>query len=174
MKKLLMCTCTALVFLIAAAVAQTNPSTDTTSPGSQGTTSSSPAMGQQTPTQDTTQGNGAGGNGSMTSNTSTSAGMKGDKGDKKMKGCIQSQGGQYMLQSKHGNVMLAGQDVSAHVGHEVTVHGTWEGSGNMSGSSSSSSMASGKSFNVTAVDMISETCSMGKGKTSGTSSTQPQ
>jgi hypothetical protein len=92
--------------------------------------------------------------------------MKADK--TKMKGCIQSQGGQYILQTKKGkDVMLSGQDVSAHVGHEVTVHGAWEAAGGstsgMSSTSSGNASPNGKSFNVTSVDMISDTCTTGKG-----------
>ncbi len=103
--------------------------------------------------------------GSQNGNMSNGS-MSSMKGDKKMKGCIQSSGGQYTLQSKRGSIPLTGQDVSAHVGHEVTVHGMWSGSnGNMSNTSSTNSgMASGKSFNVTSVDMISETCTMTSGK----------
>lgn len=88
------------------------------------------------------------------------------KGEKKLKGCIRSEGGNYMLEEKGGKtVTLAGADVSAHAGHEVTVHGSWENGGAMSESSSGSGMSkgsSGKTFNVTSVDMVSESCSMGK------------
>lgn len=158
MKKILMCTCTAFAFFVAAAVAQTAPPSETTNPGSQGTSNSSPSMG--------TEGAGAqnGSNSGSMGNTSNSN----MKGERKMKGCIESQGGQYMLETKKGHdVALTGQDVSAHVGHEVTVHGMWEGSsGNMSNTSSGTGMTSGKSFNVTSVDMISETCNIGKGKSS--------
>ena len=82
-----------------------------------------------------------------------------------------------MLETKKGKtVALAGQDVSAHVGHEVKVKGTWESG--MSATSSSNSGSSGKTFNVTEVKMVSDTCG-GKsqsgsmdhssGSTSGTS-----
>ncbi len=104
----------------------------------------------------------------------------GAKTEHKMKGCIESQNGQYVLQTKRGkDIALTGQDVSAHVGHEVAVHGMWEsGMSGMSNTSSGSASASGKSFNVTSVDMISDTCTMGKGKKSGmsgeTDTTKPQ
>jgi hypothetical protein len=89
----------------------------------------------------------------------------GMKGEKKMKGCVQSQGGQYVLETKKGKaVPLSGQDVSAHVGHEVAVLGTWGGGSNSSMSSTSSGSAdSGKSFNVSSVEMISDSCG-GKNK----------
>jgi len=173
MKKLLMCSCTALAFFVAAAVAQTSSPTDPTTPNTQGTQSSAPSMSQQGASQGSTS------QGSM-SGDSTNSTMKADK--TKMKGCIQSQGGQYMLQTKKGkDVMLTGQDVSAHVGHEVTVHGTWEAAGGnssgMSNTSSGNASPSAKSFNVTGVDMISDTCTTGKGMSNsgtGTSGTPPQ
>jgi len=81
--------------------------------------------------------------------------------EKKIKGCVQSQGGQYTLETKKGKtVALTGQDVSAHVGHEVEVKGTWDKG--MSATSSGSTGASSKTLNVTEVRMISDTCS-GKG-----------
>jgi len=157
-----------------------NGQTGTSTPdASQGSTSGATAGS----TQGTMSGDKSSDSGMKSSDSNMN--MKGEKGDKKMKGCIQSQGGQYMLQTKHGkDVMLTGQDVSAHVGHEVTVHGMWAGSGNsgMSNTSSASGSASGKSFSVTGVDMISETCSMGKGNknnmsgsgSTGSSTTPPQ
>jgi hypothetical protein len=94
------------------------------------------------------------------------------KGEKKMKGCVQSQGGQYVLETKKGKaVPLSGQDMSQHVGHEVAVHGTWGGSSSnsMSSTSSGGGADSGKSFNVTSVDMISDSCG-GKSKSSNSMS----
>jgi len=85
------------------------------------------------------------------------------KSEKKIKGCVQSQGGQYVLETKKGKaVALTGQDVSAHVGHEVAVKGTWE-SGGAGNSSSTSASGSEKTFNVASVDMISDSCG-GKNK----------
>ena len=176
MKKVLMCSGTALVFLVASAVAQTSSPTDPTTPNTQGTQSSSPSMGQQGATSDPAA-QGSMSQGSMSGN-STDSTMKADK--TKMKGCIQSQGGQYILQTKRGkDVMLTGQDVSAHVGHEVTLHGAWEAAGGntsgMSDTSSANASPSGKSFNVTSGDMISDTCTTGKAndKNSGTGMSGP-
>ena len=95
MTRLLLNIATALVFFVAAAVAQSTPETDT--PGTQG---SSPSMGQGT--------------------SASSTGMQGTeykgKGEKKLKGCIQSQGGSYVLQEKSGKIVaLAGADLSALV-----------------------------------------------------------
>lgn len=94
------------------------------------------------------------------------------KGEKKLKGCIQSEGGKFILQEKNGKtVELTGSDVSAHVGHTVTVHGT---PGAAAGSSASlpagtgtpSASSGGEQFNVTKIDMVSESCSMDKSKSS--------
>jgi len=156
MKRMSLSLVTALVFFVAAAVAQSTPQSDP-----QGTQGSYPSAGQGT--------------------SNSQAGMQGtenkSKGEKKLKGCIQSQGGSYMLQEKSGkNVALTGADVTAHVGHEVAVHGSWEsGAGSSSAASSGgatgSSDKAGKQFNVTSVDMISESC--GGSKKSGAGMNNP-
>ena len=64
------------------------------------------------------------------------------------------------------NQNLTGQDVSAHVGHEVAVKGAWESGSGMSSTASGNAGASEKTFNVTKVEMISETCG-GSGKGMG-------
>lgn len=169
MKKFTLSMIVALAVCVAAAVAQTqsNPG------GSQGTEPSSPGMGQQQPGS-TSPGMGnpsAGAGQEQTTNQTNPA----EKGEKKIKGCVQSQGGQYVLESKHGKaIALTGQDVSAHVGHEVAVKGNWEsGSSGMSSTSTPSAGGKGaseKTFNVTSVEMISDTCggkSSGKGSSSG-------
>src|SRR5438128_1291960 len=97
------------------------------------------------------------------------------KGEKKLKGCIKTEGGQSVLEEKSGKtVNLTGSDVSAYNGHGVTVHGTWEGGTSAAASSSSGAATAkaGKTFNVTSVDMISDSCTGGKTK-GGTSSTPP-
>jgi len=108
------------------------------------------------------------------------------KGEKKLKGCIESENGKYVLENKHGKeITLTGQDFSGHVGHKVAVRGTFQNSAAASASgenagtaasagstSTSSTSASntagssdmkdkdkaGKEFNVTNVEMISTTC----------------
>jgi TolA-binding protein len=158
MKKFTISLVVACTLCVAAAVAQMAPG------GSgQGTQQSSPSMnsprGQQPgmaqPGNDTT------GQTTQTEQTGNTASH-----EKKLKGCVQSQGGQYVLETKKGKaIALTGQDVSAHVGHEVAVKGMWEkgGSSSMSstaaGSSGSSTSATNeKTFNVASVDMISDTC----------------
>jgi len=86
------------------------------------------------------------------------------KSERKLKGCVESQGGQYVLETKKGkDIALTGQDVSAHAGHEVAVKGTWEKGGSMSQTSGGTASSNEKTFNVSRVDMISDTCG-GKSK----------
>jgi Protein of unknown function (DUF5818) len=172
MNKMLLSIFTALVFFVAVAVAQSTPQGDTS--GAQGTQSSSPAASQgstgSSASQGSTSSSGSMSQGSMGAENKTEA-----KGEKKLKGCIKSEGGQSVLEEKSGKtVNLTGSDVSAHNGHEVTVHGTWEGgaSATASGSSGAATAKAGKTFNVTSVDMISDSCTGGKTK-GGASSTPP-
>jgi hypothetical protein len=186
---------TALVFFVAMAVAQT-PSTQDQS---QGTTGSSPAgtsgaqgsspEGTNSPSNMNSQtGTGQGygqqqsgpGQGTAQQPTPGQAGYgqpgsnEGTKAEKKLKGCVESEGGQYMLKTKSGkNIPLTGQDVSAQSGHEVVVHGSWTTANNET--SQTSGMAKGgHAFNVDTVNQISDTCGgTGQGK-SGSSMQQPQ
>jgi len=158
-----------LALCVSSAMAQTR--------GSQGTQGSSPGMTQprsagQQPGYPSGQQPGAGGQmGSQTDQNTNS--QPPTKSEKKIKGCVEQEGGQYVLLSKKGNVALTGQDVSAHNGHEVAVKGTWEKGGGSSSAASSGS-SSEKTFNVTSVDMISENCNMKKGSSSGSAgSTSP-
>jgi len=160
----------AFAVCVTAAVAQSG-SMGGSNQGSQG---SSPTMqpgqtqpGQTQPGQAGGPDMGPGASGQEQNGPSANA----TKGEKKLKGCVQSQSGQYVLETKKGKaVALAGQDVSAHVGHEVAVKGTWE-SGNSAGMSSTStgsgSSAGEKTFNVTNVEMISDTCKGSKNSSKG-------
>lgn len=155
MKTLSLSVCMAFAFFVASAAAQATP-------GAQGTQNSSPSMsqpGQQQPGYGQQPGTQQPGMDQQTSDQTT---KNQDNGERTIKGCVQSQGGQYTLETKKGKeVALAGQDVSAHVGHEVKLKGTWQNGNSMSAtSSSSSSSASGaeRTFNVTNVKMVSETC----------------
>lgn len=137
---------------VAAAVAQMSPggAAQQPSPSSMG------RAGQQQPGQPDQ--NAPMGQDQTTTNTT--------KSEHKIKGCVESQGGQYVLETKKGkDIALTGQDVSAHVGHEVAVKGTWEKGGSMSQTSSGTASSNEKSFNVSKVDMISDTCGA-KGKSS--------
>jgi len=154
MKKLLLSMCLACAFFVASAAAQMAPG------GSQGTQNSSPSM--QQPGQQQPGGMNQPDNSSSAQTDQSRANQNHNSmSEKKIKGCVQSQGGQYTLETKKGKtVALTGQDVSAHVGHEVEVKGTWDKG--MSATSSGSTGASSKTLNVTEVRMISDTCS-GKG-----------
>jgi hypothetical protein len=160
MRKLSVSLCLAFAFFVASAIAQMAPGG-----ASQGTQNSSPSMQQPGQYPNQQPGMGQPDNTSPTTQTDQGAANQNrNNGEHKLKGCVQSQGGQYVLETKKGKtVTLTGQDVSAHVGHEVAVKGTWEsGSSGMSSTASGNAGTSEKTFNVTKVDLISETCS-GKG-----------
>jgi hypothetical protein len=167
MKKLSLSMLVALALLVSsAAIAQAG--------GPQGTQGSSPGASQpgspsqQQPGYPSSQQPGASGSsGQMSQDQNTSQ----TKSEKKIKGCVQSEGGQYVLQTKKGNVNLTGQDVSAHSGHEVALKGTWESGGGSSSAASSGSSA--KTFNVEKVDMISETCGGKKGSSGNMGTSNP-
>lgn len=173
MKKLSLSVCLAFAFFAASAVAQMAPG------GSQGTQNSSPSMSQPGQQQQ------PGGMGQPDANNpgaqtdQNTANQNHNNGEHKLKGCVQSQGGQYMLETKKGKtVALSGQDVSAHVGHEISVKGMW--ANGMSSASSGGADSSAKTFNVTEVKMISDTCggkshsgSMDHSSTGSGNTTQP-
>ena len=189
MKKSLASVIVVFVLLVAAAVAQTS-SSPTNTAGGQGTQSASPSqtsptysptvppsqrsssqstgMGSATP-QDSSAGNGDGmKNDSGVNNDSGMMRDSGMKGDKRLKGCVQSSGGQYVLEEKKGKMvnLNSSQDLLAHVGHMVALHGHWgaKGSSDMSSSSSGSAAATNHVFYVDSVDMISDTCLNSEGK----------
>ena len=117
-----------------------------------------------------------------------------NKGEKKLKGCIRSENGKYVLESKHHKMiaLTGSEDFAPHVGHTVTVHGSFlngsnsASSGAMSGntgtaagtsstgtaagtsstgtastsSAGASSGGEGSEFQVTKMDMVSESCNM--------------
>src|SRR5437899_10677850 len=158
MNKMLLSVATALAFFVAVAVAQSTPQSDTS--GAQGTQSSSPAASQGSTGSSASQGSTSSG-GSMSQGSMGAENKAEAKGEKKWKGCIKREGGQSVLEEKSGKaVNLSGTDVSAHNGHGVTVHGTWEGGTSAAASSSSGAATakSGKTFNVTSVDMVSDSC----------------
>jgi hypothetical protein len=157
MRKLRLSMCLAFLFFVASAIAQTRPSggaSPSSQPGPYPT--QQPGMSQPGNSAPNDQG---------TTNTNTNTARK-------IKGCVQSEGGQYVLATKKGKqIPLTGQDVSAHVGHEVALKGNWESSNQ----AASSNAGAQKTFNVTGVDMISETCTAkGKGNMSNSSGTSTQ
>ena len=118
MKKLSLSIVTALVFFVATAMAQTTPATDP-----QGTTPTTASPSNQTSTPEAQAPAAQPG-----TSTSSSTSMKAEpKGEKKLKGCIESENGKFVLENKHGKeITLTGQDLSAHVGHQVVVHGAFQ------------------------------------------------
>src|SRR3989440_800744 len=179
MKKLSLSIVTALVFFVATAMAQTTPATDP-----QGSTPTTASPSAPTPTPEAQAP--AAQPGASTSSTpaagTQSASAAEPKGEKKLKGCIESENGKFVLESKHGKeITLTGQDVSAHVGHQVVVHGSFQnsmaasasgetaGTAASAGSTSTSSTGTtagstdtkakaGQEFNVTSVDMVASIC----------------
>jgi hypothetical protein len=103
--------------------------------------------------------------------------MKGEKGGNKVKGCLRSEGGKFVLEDAHGRTyaLNSTEDLSAHVGHEVVVHGTESSAAGASAASSSTGGAT-KEINVTKVDHVSDTCKLGKHSKSekGSSMKSPQ
>jgi len=161
MKKIFVATVFSLVFALAA-LAQTTPGTAQSPQGRDRS-----AMPETTPSQTSP---------SQTAGTSSQNTPGDTTAEKKLKGCIASQGDKYVLQDKHGKeIALSGsQDLSSHVGHTVTVHGTYaNGSDASTGASSATSATAasggtsgGGQFVVSKVDMVSETCTMAKGNDS--------
>jgi len=184
MKNILLTLAVVLVFGLMSIAQDTTPGSPQS--GAQGTspttgtssTSSATGSGQYGGTSSGTQSSPSSpsASGSMGQSSSSSA-ESSTKGEKKLKGCIESQGGQYMLREKNGNqVQLTGSaDLASHVGHQVTVHGTYESnSASASGSSndskmpsasgsptanpSASSSSSGQQFMVNKIDHEASTC----------------
>ena len=154
MKQIVIATVFAMVFGLAA-FAQTAPVTPQSSPNPstqpQTAPSTSPdtsVSGSQTPVGET-------------------------KGESTLKGCIASESGKYLLQDESGKKVVLGgsQDFATHVGHTVAAHGVYAaGSDPSTGASATSpstaAPASGDQFIVSKVDMVSETCTIDKGKNS--------
>lgn len=92
------------------------------------------------------------------------------KGERKLKGCVESESGKYMLADEQGKkVSLSGaQDFAAHVGHIVTASGTFakaaDASNGASTAPNSEVSASDDQFIVSKLDMVSETCKVDKTK----------
>lgn len=178
MRNLWLSVITGFVFFVAGAAAQSTPSTQDQS---QGTTGSSPAASAPYGAQGQSQspeGTNSPNTMNSTAGQNTGYGQSGNtqaaNGEKKMKGCVKSEGGQYMLETKNGkSIPLTGKDVSEHVGHEVMLHGTWAKSGDMSGMSGGSMGKGEHAFEVTSIDHLSSTCS-GKSSKGSSAAAPPQ
>jgi hypothetical protein len=68
----------------------------------------------------------------------SSTGNAENKGEKKLKGCLRSENGKYVLETKHDKmVSLTGlQDFASHVGHTVTLHGKFVNNSSSAGAMS--------------------------------------
>ena len=172
MKKLSLSIVTALVFFVATAMAQTTPATD---PQGSTPTTASPSAPTPTPEAQAPAAQPGASTSAAPAAGTQSASTAEPKGEKKLKGCIESENGKFVLESKHGKeITLTGQDVSAHVGHQVVVHGAFQNSmaasasgenagtapsaGSTSTSSTDMKAKAGQEFNVTSVDMVSSSC----------------
>jgi hypothetical protein len=88
------------------------------------------------------------------------------KSDKKLKGCVQSEGGKYLLKQEHGKTIALGgsQDLPSHVGHTVTVHGNYMSNAATESAAMSDGVSkSAGAFMVSKIDMVADVCSAGKG-----------
>ena len=163
MKKLSLLVSLVLVFALSV-WAQTPSSNDTQngagSSASQGSSGSQGSMGSQSSGSSTM--------GSQESSTQGNMGTaeQGKAGkDHKLKGCLESEGGSYMLREKSGKeIALTGAaDLSQYANHEVAVHGDWaSGAGAAAASTSDMSKGSEKQFTVDKVDSLSDTCKEAK------------
>jgi hypothetical protein len=99
-----------------------------------------------------------------------------DKGERKVTGCIRSENGKYVLENKlHKKVWLSGsEDFAPHAGHTVTLYGTYlngsvpaiGGRADQKKSSDPSANRQESNFQVTRVEMVSDTCAVKKMKAS--------
>lgn len=84
------------------------------------------------------------------------------KTEKKLKGCIQSEGGKYLLKEDHGKTVALGgsQELPSHLGHTVTVHGNYMS--NAATGNAATSSGSSAAFMVSKIDLVSDTCNAGQ------------
>lgn len=81
-------------------------------------------------------------------------------GEKKLKGCLVSVGGRYVLQERRGKetLLVGSQELGTQVGHTITAHGIF---------TSNDQRSAGKarpSFVVSSLEMNSDTCGADKNK----------
>ncbi len=82
-------------------------------------------------------------------------------GEKKLKGCLVSQGGKFLLQERKGKLTLlsGSQDLGTQVGHTVTALGAF------AESQSNGARTSGRSvFVVSKLDSVSDSCGSDRNK----------
>lgn len=84
-------------------------------------------------------------------------------GEKKLRGCLVSVGGKYVLQERRGKeTLLAGSpELGAHVGHAVTAHGIFTSTDQRG----ANKVTQGRqAFVVSKLDMNSDSCGVDKNK----------
>ncbi len=83
-------------------------------------------------------------------------------GEKKLKGCLVSQGGKFLLQERKGKLttLSGSQDLGTQVGHTVMAHGAFS----QSPSPSSGRAAGLSTFVVTKLDSVSDFCGNDRNK----------
>jgi hypothetical protein len=90
-------------------------------------------------------------------------------GEKRLRGCVKSKGGNYVLQEKgKKDVALGGsQNFATHLGHTVTLRGTFANGSHMDngGSANASTDGTPVTFIVSKLDMVSESCGLDPTKT---------
>lgn len=84
--------------------------------------------------------------------------------EKKLKGCVESEGGSYVLREKHDKTvaLMGGQDLASYVGQTVAVHGMY------ASASKGHDKNEQRQFNVSKVDTVASTCKLDKGKNNST------
>jgi hypothetical protein len=99
-----------------------------------------------------------------------------------LQGCVSLRGGRYVLQRSRGETVTptGDQDLAAHVGHTVALHGNYASAdseagrpANSAATSSEGSEQSRPKFVVTKIDVVSETCSIDK-RNPGAKPTSPK
>lgn len=194
MKKMSVFFALVLAFALTAMAQTASPNDQSSSTPSASQDSSSPAGSQNSANPSTSQSPSSGQQGSSSMGQTPAAGSEAKTAEHghKVKGCIRSEGGKFVLEDAHGRMysLNTSEDLSAHVGHEVVVHGAVSGNGSAGSSmnksdtskSDTSSMSSpagassggNKEITVTKVDMVSETCKLGGKHSKTSSSDQPK
>jgi hypothetical protein len=99
-----------------------------------------------------------------------------DKGQQKLTGCIRSDQGKYVIGNKlHKKIWLSGpEDFGPHKGHTVTLYGSYlnDTTSTHKGASADASRL-GSNFQVTKIDMVSNTCSLKSTQSDPESSARP-
>lgn len=99
-----------------------------------------------------------------------------NQGESKLTGCIRSDNGKYIVETKlHKRVWLSGpEDLAPHAGHSVILYGTYlNGSipanaarAEQKKSEQPSQARQGNNFQVSKIEMLSDTCASSKAKAS--------